>query len=123
MSSLGKKGEDLTADYYHKLGYKLVARNFVPPYGKQTGEIDLICVKEKEIIFIEVKTRSNENFGGPFEAVDVNKRRRLVRTVKVFLSLYPQYQTFDYSIDIAAVNIDNKLEPVIILKNAVEDLD
>jgi putative endonuclease len=123
MQPLGKTGEDLAADNYKKRGYKLLERNYIPPHGKQTGEIDLIFEKGKELVFVEVKTRSNETFGGPFEAVDRHKQRRLVRTSKLFLALHPQYATHDFSIDIAAVNVDNPLEPVIILTNAVEDLD
>ncbi len=123
METLGRKGEDLAAEAYQNQGYKLVDRNYTIPYGKQTGEIDLIFVKEKELVFVEVKTRTSGKFGTPFEAVDINKQRKLVRTAKLFLQLHPKWENFNYRIDVAAVDIDNAEKPVIILANAIEDID
>lgn len=123
MSSLGQQGEDFAASHYSKLGYKLVERNFKAPFGKQTGEIDLIVAKSKEIVFVEVKTRSSNKFGSPFDAVDFFKQRKLVKTAKLFLQLHPKWKDFGYRIDVAAVDIDNPAEPVIILMNAIEDID
>lgn len=121
MSSLGKIGEDLAADYYKNLGFKIVGRNYFFPHGKQTGELDLICIKDRQIVFVEVKTRSSMAFGSPFEAVDRTKQRHIIKTAKMFILQHPQYRDFDLQIDIAAVDIDNKLEPVIIVSNAIED--
>ena len=50
---LGRRGEKLAADEIKKLGYRLVKRNFVTPYG----EADLIFEKGDETVFVEVKTR------------------------------------------------------------------
>ena len=123
MQTVGQQGEDLTAAHYQKLGYKLVERNFKAPFGKQTGEIDLIFAKDQALVFVEVKTRTNSRFGTPFEAVDFFKQRKLVRTSKLFVHLHPKWRDCNIRIDVAAVDIDNKLEPVIILVNAIEDLD
>lgn len=123
MASIGQQGEDLAARHYLKLGYKLIERNFKAPFGKQTGEIDLIFTKDQQLVFVEVKTRTNSAFGGPFDAVDFYKQRKLVKTAKLFLQLHPKWREFGYRIDVAAVDIDNPAEPVIILENAIEDLD
>ena len=123
MPSLGQQGEDLAASHYSKLGYKLVERNFKAPFGKQTGEIDLVMAKEKELVFVEVKTRTSSKFGSPFDAVDFYKQRKLVKTAKLFLLLHPKWRDCVYRIDVAAVDIDNRAEPVIILMNAIEDID
>lgn len=123
MNSLGSTGEQLVAKNYRDQGYRLLEKNYIFPHGKQVGEIDLIFEKDKEIIFVEVKSRSGNKFGGPFEAVDFNKRRKLVKTAKLYLSLHPKFAGFDYRIDVAGVDIDNSAQPVIILTNAIEDLD
>ena len=121
--ALGRQGEDLTAQHYAKQGYKLVERNYIFPYGKQVGEIDLIFEKNQELVFVEVKTRTSAKFGGPFEAVDFYKQRKLVKTAKLFLRLFPKFREYNFRIDVAAVDIDNPTQPVIILMNAIEDLD
>ncbi len=123
MNELGQKGEDLVLKHYQKLGYKLLERNYVFPHGKQVGEIDLIFEKNSELVFVEVKARSNSRFGGPFEAVDYSKQRKLVKTAKLYVQFHPKLAIDNFRIDVAAVNIDNLLEPVIILTNAIEDLD
>src|SRR6185295_11396683 len=111
------------AKKYHTDGYKLLARNYIFPKGKQVGELDLIFTKLNEIVFVEVKTRTNSKFGGPFEAVDIFKQRKLVKTAKLYLNLHKGYQNYSCRIDVAAVDIDNPENPVIILKNAIEDTD
>lgn len=123
MNTAGKIGEDLVAEYYAGMGFKIIERNYIPPFGKATGEIDLIACKDKEIVFVEVKTRSNNRFGNSFEAVDIFKQRKLVRTVKLYIHTHPQYQEFNYRIDVAGVDVDNIEKPVIILANAIEDFD
>lgn len=123
MTGLGPIGEQLVAKDYQDRGYRLLEKNYIFRHGKQVGEIDLIFEKDKEIIFVEVKARSGNKFGGPFEAVDFNKRRRLVKTAKLFLNLHPKFSGFNYRIDVAGVDVDNPQKPVIILTNAIEDLD
>ena len=123
MNELGQKGEDLVSEHYQKLGYKLLAQNFIFPRGKQTGEIDLIFQKDLELVFVEVKARRSGRFGGPFESVNFSKQRKLVKTAKLYLALHPKLQNLNYRIDVAGVDVDNFPEPVIILPNAIEDFD
>lgn len=123
MTSLGSRGEKLVAAYYKKLGYEILDQNYIFPHGKQIGELDVIAKKDSELVFVEVKTRSNNKFGGPFESVDRYKQRKLVKMAKLYMLLNPKLQPLDYRIDVAAVDIDNPVQPVIILTNAVEDSD
>lgn len=78
---IGKLGEDLAVKYLKQKGYKIIERNFT---CKQ-GEIDIICIDKKELVFIEVKTRTNDKFGKPVEAVDVNKKKHLFKAIKYYL--------------------------------------
>ena len=123
MTNLGSQGERLAEQKYTSQGYKLLERNYIFPKGKQIGELDLIFIKEREIVFVEVKTRSNSKFGTPFEAIDFFKQRKLVKTAKLYIHLHPMYRDFNFRIDLAGVDIDNPDTPVIILVNAIDDLD
>ncbi len=122
MSGLGQQGERLVEAVYLKHGYELLERNYIFPHGKQVGELDLVFRKGLELVFVEVKARSNQAFGTPFDAVDLNKQRKLIRTAKLYLQLHPVHD-MNYRIDVAAVDIDNLENPVIILENAIEDQD
>ena len=73
---IGKIGEDLATKYLENLGYSIIERNFV---AKQ-GEIDIIAKDKKEIVFIEVKTRTNNLYGEPVDAVNDPKEKHLVNS-------------------------------------------
>ena len=62
---IGKIGEKLAVKYLRKQGYKIITTNFYT----NRGEIDIVAKDGVEFVFIEVKTRCNENFGKPAEAV------------------------------------------------------
>ena len=69
---LGRKGEDLAVEYLKKHKYKILERNFKTPFG----EADVIALKGDTYCFIEVKTRTSDVCGEPFEAVDFRKQER-----------------------------------------------
>lgn len=77
----GKLGEDLACKYLETKGYKIIERNF----EARQGEIDIIAIDKKEIVFIEVKTRTNISYGKPAEAVDNKKQKHLIKTVEYYL--------------------------------------
>ena len=62
---LGKKGEEIAANYLAEKGYKIIARNW--RFGKD--EIDIIAEHDNFLVIIEVKTRSSSDYGEPEEAV------------------------------------------------------
>ena len=66
---LGVVGEDYACLYLQKLGYKIIDRNVRFKFG----EIDIVAKDEKHICFIEVKTRSNLNYGRPSLALTKQK--------------------------------------------------
>ena len=71
---LGARGEKLAARYLRRHGFKILYRNF---RGRRGGEIDLVCRGRDTLVFVEVKTRTREDFGRPIEAVGPKKRRRI----------------------------------------------
>lgn len=72
---LGRRGEDRAARYLKKLGYMIVARS----QRDNIGELDLVAVDGRTVVFIEVKTRTTHDAGHPADAVDDAKQRRLTR--------------------------------------------
>lgn len=81
---LGREGEKTAARHLRKSGYKILRRNFRAPHG---GEVDLVCRHGRELVFVEVKTRSSEDFGRPFEAVNQKKRRLIIRGAMKWLRM------------------------------------
>jgi len=78
---LGKKGEELAVKFLQKQGLKILARNYKTPQG----ELDIIAKNPKEIIFIEVKTRTSQEFGKPAEAVNYRKQEKLKLLAQEYL--------------------------------------
>lgn len=78
---LGSFGEKIAVRYLEKNKYKVLEKNF---YCRQ-GEVDIIAVDKDEIVFIEVKTRSGNDFGKPSEAVNYIKQKHIYRTAQYFL--------------------------------------
>ncbi len=78
---LGNIGEQIAVEYLIKNKYQILRRNF---YCRQ-GEIDIIAKDKKEIVFIEVKTRINNSFGEPAEAVNKVKQTHMYKSARYFL--------------------------------------
>ena len=74
----GRIGEDLAHRYLRKHGCSIVARRYRPPAGG--GEIDIVAWHGGKLVFVEVKTRSSDEFGAPERAVDEVKQAVLTRT-------------------------------------------
>jgi putative endonuclease len=71
----GRIGEDLAHRFLRARGCTVVARNYRTLSG--SGELDLVVWDGGKLVFIEVKTRSSEEFGPPESAVDAEKRERV----------------------------------------------
>ena len=78
---IGNWGEDLAAQFLVTKGYELKERNV---YVRE-GEIDLICTKDDEIIFVEVKTRTNQTFGYAEEAISWRKKQKIKIAIEKYL--------------------------------------
>ena len=77
--ALGYYGENLALKYYQKLHYKLIAKN----YYSRCGELDLVLEKNKQIIVVEVKTRSTNKFLWAEESIDNKKIEKIRRTYEI----------------------------------------
>ena len=108
--SIGKLGEDIACLYLEKNNYKIIKRNF----RCKQGELDIIAFNlKKELIFIEVKTRNNINYGFACEAVNKYKKRHIYNCAKYYLFLNNLLITPDVVEHISAPK-DSILEMIII---------
>ena len=74
-AELGRRGEQLAVDHLEARGMAVVERN----WRCRLGEIDIVARDGGDLVFIEVKTRSNGDYGHPFEAITPIKLARLRR--------------------------------------------
>lgn len=92
----GQNGEELACAYLVQQNYQILERNFT---CKQ-GEIDIIAFdnKNKELVFVEVKSRTSSEYGLPSEAVGKIKKRHVIRVAKYYcyiMNLYNSFIRFD----------------------------
>lgn len=80
-TAIGKKGEQLAAEFLMQKGFEIVARN----YRHGRAEIDLIVRRDDWLIFVEVKARSSNDFGEPEEFVDVRKMNKLFEAAEEYI--------------------------------------
>src|SRR5436853_7497734 len=113
---LGRRGEDAAARYLRRLGYIILARG----HRDNIGELDLVAVDGRTVVFIEVKTRTSHDAGHPADAVDDGKQRRLTRLA---LSYMKRHDLLECSarFDVVAVTWPARGRPMIEhFKNAFE---
>lgn len=107
-SSFGERGEQLAREYLLKKNYRIVCANFKAPVGRNirgaivTGEIDLIAYDENSLCFIEVKTRSSDEFASPLAAVDLRKQRQIIRTARMYRRIF-HLQTAKIRYDVVSI--------------------
>jgi putative endonuclease len=104
---LGTRGEKLASRFLRRNGYKILYRNF---RGRTGGEIDLVCRDRDTLVFVEVKTRTREDFGRPFDAVDRNKQQRISRGGLAWLRLLDNPDIL-FRFDVVEVIIAKDAEP------------
>lgn len=98
--NIGAAGEEIAAFIIQEKGYTVIERN----YKCRIGEIDIIAVKDRVVHFIEVKTRTNNKYGFPAEAVNFEKQKRIKNTANYF-AVRNKYEG-KISFDVIEVSID-----------------
>ena len=86
IHEIGRSGENVAAAFMENIGYTVIGRNVRVGHS----EFDLICRKERELVFVEVKTRtmlpsSKSIYGPPRRAVDADKKQFLLRGMMQYL--------------------------------------
>jgi putative endonuclease len=105
---LGRRGEAAAARYLRRRGYRILARSD----RLWPGELDLVALQGRTIVFVEVKTRQSQEAGHPAEAVDAVKQRRLTRLAVTFLKRHGLLE-YPARFDVVAVTWPEGRRPTI----------
>jgi putative endonuclease len=111
-NDLGSNGEQLAKQFLEKSGYEILDENWV----FKKSEIDLIVYKDSKIIFVEVKTRKNNNFAEPEDFVNLNKQKQMALAADEYIHL--MNHQYGIRFDVISILFDNVGKPVI---NHIED--
>ncbi len=104
LQQKGKKGELLASQYLQKKGLQIIEKN----WRCRWGEIDLIALQGKKLIFVEVKSRQTKNYGKGLEAVHYSKQQKMLRTALHYLQKHPGHEDYAF----AVVSIDHETQQI-----------
>ena len=94
--ALGKKGEQLVAEYLKQQGFTLLAQN----YRQTCGEIDIIAQKKEVIAFIEVKLRTHHYYTIA-DLIPKSKQKKIIQTARFFIAQNFSHTDYIYRFDVA----------------------
>ena len=100
---IGSRYEESAAAFLQKQGFRILGKNF----RCRQGEIDLVCREGKELVFTEVKYRSDASCGSPFEAVDFRKQEKIRRTALFYLCRYGYPENTPCRFDVVGITGSN----------------
>ena len=113
----GKIGENLAQSFLKKKGYRIIETN----YRCAAGEIDIVARQRESLVFIEVRTKSNLNFGSPEESITPAKMAHFERAAAHYQQTHKNLPAL-WRIDLVAVELgaDNQPRRIEIIENAFE---
>lgn len=113
----GAKGEDLAANFLQKQGYQIHHRN----WQHEKLEVDLVAEKDGKLIFVEVKTRQNNHFGYPENAVSKSKQRHLLEAAEAYLEEFDLDQELRF--DIISITLAHQNPEIYHIEDAINPFD
>jgi len=96
----GHKFERYALQHLNQAGLVSITTNWSCRYG----EIDLIMLDQDTVVFIEVRYRKHQDFGGALDSVDQRKRNKLIKTAECFLNEFPQWLEHPCRFDVISVH-------------------
>jgi putative endonuclease len=114
---VGKLGEKAAQKFLKKQGYRIRETGF----RCRHGEIDIIAQKKDCLVFVEVRTKSNLEFGTPEESITQAKKERLIASALTYTSTHENLPPL-WRIDFIAIELDDKGRPKRMehIENAIE---
>ncbi len=111
---IGMDAEQRAELWLRQQGLTLLQRNA----QCRLGEIDLIMQEGDQIVFIEVRARASQRFGGAAASVDWRKQQKLIRAARFMLSRNPHWSQLPCRFDVLAFEGDSESTPPIWYKDA-----
>jgi putative endonuclease len=114
---VGKLGEKAAQKFLKKQGYRIRETGF----RCRRGEIDIIAEKKDCLVFVEVRTKTNLDFGTPEESITQAKKERLIATALTYATTHQDIPSL-WRIDVVAIELDDKgkTNRIELIENAVE---
>ena len=114
---VGKLGEKAAQKFLKKRGYRIREVGFRCPHG----EIDIIAQRKGWLVFVEVRTKSNLDFGTPEESITQAKKKKLIALALTYTSTHQNLPPLS-RIDVVAIELDNKgkTKRIELIENAIE---
>lgn len=103
---LGKLGENLALEFLKQNQFSVVVTN----WRWQKAEIDIIAKKLDLLVFVEVKTRSSEKYGSPYEFVNTKKQKLMKEAAEAFIEQHQM--TNEIRFDIISVVINSEIKKI-----------
>ncbi len=101
----GQRAEQSAFDYLIKQGLKVVTRNYSCP----TGEVDLIMRDGMYLVFVEVRYRTSNSFGGGIVSVTHAKRQKIIKTSMHYMLKHKIYDKFPMRFDVISIDRTMKI--------------
>ena len=111
---IGKKGEEFAAKFLADIGYEIIENNFYSRYG----EIDIVAQKSGVVVFVEVKTRTNQTFGAPEESITPSKLDRIQKAGLMWLQAHPESPD-DWRIEVVSLLL-NKQHSILDIQHFID---
>jgi len=114
---VGKLGERAAQKFLKKRGYRIRETGF----RCRHGEIDIIAEKKDCLVFVEVRTKSNLDFGTPEESITQAKKKRLIASALTYTTTHQDIPSL-WRIDVVAIELDEKgkTKRIDLIENAIE---
>ena len=118
---IGQFGERIAACFIVDNGSSIICRNYKCRYG----EIDIISASGNDLVFTEVKTRRNMNYGYPFESVTCDKIKKIKKAIQYFMLTEKLIQNYEYSLkfNIISIMISGELTAAILAQEDNSPID
>lgn len=113
--TLGKTGEELACSELERRGYVILARR----YRSRFGEIDIVARDGQVTVFVEVKARAGDEFGGGAAAVTLWKQRRIAQMALDYLSRHSLHDR-PCRFDVVTVDVHDKQPEIVVYADAFE---
>ncbi len=107
-SRFGQESENIAAEFLSRRGYRIVERNV----RTRVGEMDIVAYDGSTLVFVEVKARRTNAFGGAIHSIDQRKRRRLELMARQYLSIH-RLKDQDCRFDLVFIHTDREEKPVV----------
>jgi putative endonuclease len=97
---MGQKAEEAALRFLKQKGFQLVVQNFHCPMG----ELDLVMVQDRLLVFVEVRLRKTSIYGNAASSITPSKQRKIIQTSALFLQSFPEFDSYDCRFDVIAID-------------------